>query len=303
VKVVPPLAITDAILTSSTVNEPDTGEAAWSSLTTYAAGDVVIRTTTHRKYSSLAGGNLNHDPAADTAGTYWFDEGPTNRWAMFDLLRNTGTTGASPLEVVLTPGTRVDSIGVVGITADSITITVESDAVEVYSSSLDLRTRDTVDWYGYFHDEFTIQQAVALFDLPPFTNAVITVTLERDTGDVTCGGVIIGRFVDLGVTIHGAQNDADNFSKITRDDDGVATLTPRRTVPKNSVTTSIKKLAVNKALKVRVDLNAEPALWSGLDDATSGYFEPLLILGVYKRFTITMDRPNDATLSLDIEEI
>lgn len=302
-KVVPPLTITDAILTSSTVAEPSGGDpAAWSNATAYVIGDLAYLASTHRVYECIQG-HTNHDPSTDTANAYWIDAGPTNRWKMFDLLRSTGSVGASPMTVVLTPGMRVDSIGAFGLVADDISITVDSGATEVYSYSLDLRTRDVATWYDYFFDEFDIKQAVALFDLPPFTDAVITVTLTRATGDVTCGGILIGRYVDLGDTIHGAQNDADNFSKIVRDDNGVATLQQRRTVPKNSVTTSIKKAAVNKALRARVDLNAVPAMWSGLDDATSGYFEPLLILGIYKRFTISMDHPEDATLTLDLEEI
>lgn len=302
-KVVPPLTITDAILTSSTASEPSAGETAWSSATAYNLLDRVILAATHRVYECIQA-HTNKNPATDPAADqYWLDAGPTNKWAMFDLLRNTGTVGASPLTVVLTPGTRVDSIGVFGLVADRITITVDSGATEVYRYELDLRTRETLTWYDYFFDEFDIKQAVARFDLPPLTAGVITVEIERDSGNVVCGGVIVGRNVDLGRTIHGAQNDADNFSKIVRDDDGVATLTPKRSVPKNNVTTRIKKAAVNKALKVRVDLNAVPAMWSGLDDASSGYFEPLLILGVYKGFTITMDQPEDALIALELEEI
>jgi hypothetical protein len=305
VRVIPPLTITDAMLTSSTVAEPDSGagEAAWNSGTTYAANDRVIRTTTHRIYESKAGGNLNHDPATDTTETYWLDVGPTNRWAMFDLLRNTGTTDGSPLTVVITPGARIDAIAVVGIEADSISISMTSSAVSVYSYTEDLRTRETLDWYDYFFGEFEQKSAVALFDLPPYTNGVITVTLTRATGDCTCGGVVLGQSVDLGSTIHGAENDALNFSKVERDDFGTATLVQRRTIPKTNQQTRIAKLAVNKALKVRQDLNAMPALWSGLDDATSGYFEPLLILGIYKRFTISMDQPEDALISLELEEV
>lgn len=302
-KVVPPITITDAILTSSTVAEPSGADpSAWSNATAYVIGNLVYLASTHRVYECIQG-NTNHDPSTDTANTYWIDAGPTNRWKMFDLLRSTGSIGSSPMTVVLTPGVRVDSIGAFGLVADSITVTVTSDGDEVYSASLDLRTRETVTWYDYFFDDFDIRSEFARFDLPPYTDAVVTVTLTRATGNITCGGIVLGRFVDLGRTIHGAQNDADNFSKIARDDNGVATLQQKRTVPKNNATTILRKEAVNKALKAREDLNAVPAMWSGLDDATSGYFAPLLILGVYKQFTITMDQPDTATLTLSLEEI
>lgn len=43
---------------------------AWSSGTTYAAG-LIVTGSDGLLYLSLVGTNLNHDPTADTAGTYW----------------------------------------------------------------------------------------------------------------------------------------------------------------------------------------------------------------------------------------
>lgn len=245
--------------------------------------------------------NLGHDPAADDG--WWIDVGPTNRWAMFDLLRNTGTTTASPLTVSLTPGQRVDSIGVVGMVADTVTVTVSVAGATVYTASADLLNRPTSGWYDYFFGAFRYRQEFARFDLPPYTGAVITITLTRANGNVTCGGVVIGSSVYLGRTLHEAESDALNFSKIDRDDFGTATLVPRRSVPRTVQSLRCKKSEVDRILQLRDDLNAAPALWSGLDDQDSGYFSALLIVGVYKRFTITMDQPEDALISLELEEV
>ena len=245
--------------------------------------------------------NLGHDPAADDG--WWIDIGPTNRWAMFDLLRNTGTTTASPLTVSLTPGQRVDSIGVVGMVADTVIITVKVAGATVYTASADLLNRPTSGWYDYFFGAFRYRQEFARFDLPPYTGAVITITLTRANGAVTCGGVVLGSSVYLGRTLHEAESDALNFSKIDRDDFGTATLVPRRSVPRTVQTLRCKKSDVDRILQLRDDLNAVPALWSGLDDQDSGYFSALLIVGVYKRFTISMDQPEDAQISLELEEV
>lgn len=303
-KVIPPLTITAAMLTSTTVAEPDTtqGEVGWSSSTAYAVGAKVVRTTTHRAYACVQA-HTNRDPATDTQGLYWFDAGPSNRWAMFDLLRNTGAVSASPLTVRITPGGRIDAIALVGVLADAASISVKVGGSVVYMREEALRTRQTTDWYSYFFGVYDQKETTAAFDVPPYVDGEITISLTRLAGAVTCGGVVMGQAVDLGRTIHGAENDALNFSKIERDDFGTAILQQRRTVPKTSQQTRIKKTAVNRALKARIDLNAQPALWSGLDDAASGYFDPLLILGVYKRFTITMDQPDDALISLELEEV
>ena len=54
--VIPPIAITDSNLVSSTVAEPSAGETAWNAATSYTIGQVVIRTTTHRKYECQIAG-------------------------------------------------------------------------------------------------------------------------------------------------------------------------------------------------------------------------------------------------------
>jgi len=383
-RAIPPLAITELGLTSTTAPEPGLGEAVWLVGTTYAKGDKAILgtltstvtisiaspgvvtwasnglpngtpvylTTTgalptglvvntvyfvvnraagsfqlsatpggaaivttgsqsgthtanaalHRVYESLANSNTGNPPAIDD-GTKWLDIGLTNRWAMFDLLRNTATAQASPLTVVLTPGQRVDSIALVGLVADTVTITVTVSAVEVYSYTTNLSDREVLTWYDYFFKPFSSKSAVALFDLPPYTNAVVTVTLTRTSGYVYCGGLVLGTSAYIGRTLHDAENSGLNFSEVSRSFDGAATLIQRRTIPKTTQRVRTTKAAVKSLTDLRSVLNAVPALWSGLDDTSSGYFEPLLILGFYRTFTIVMDQPDEALVTLELEEI
>ena len=303
-RVIPPLTITAAMLTSSTAPEPGSGEAEWSSGTTYGLGDTVILAATHRKYESVAVSNLNNPPASD-AGTKWIDAGPTNRWACLDLLRDTATVfPASPGTVVITPGQRIDSLALVGLVADSVTVTVTVSAVVKYTHTEDLSTREVLNWYDYFYAPFSSKAAVALFDLPPYTNGVITVTVTRATGSPKLGGIVMGLSAYLGRTLHDAESVALNFSSVDRDFAGnVATMIQRRTVPKTVQKVRCSKSQVNKIIAVRETLNAVPALWSGLDDSDSGYFEALLILGFYRTFTVNMDQPNEALVTLELEEI
>ena len=229
----------------------------------------------------------------------WMIEGP----AMFDLERNTGTTQASPLTVVITPGERIDSLALVGLIADSVTIAVTSGGPTVYTATIDLTTREVLNWYDYFFQPFTYASSVAKFDLPPYVNGIITVTITRASGAVTCGGLITGLNTYLGTTIHSAEADALNFSRVTRDEYGNSELVPRRTVPKVNMTIVCEKANVNKARAIQALGNATPMLWSGIDDQDSGYFEAVLILGIYKGFRISMDQPETATISLELEDV
>lgn len=387
-RVIPPLAITDAMLVSSTAPEPGVGEVAWSSGTTYGLGDKAIigssshtvtitiaspgvvswtghglpdganvsltstgalptglvvgtiyfvvnaaadtfqlsanpdgtplvtsgsqsgtHTATaqvHRVYESLQAGNLNHPPALADSAAWWQDDGPTNRWAMFDLLRNTATEIASPLTVVLRPGRRVNSIALLGLVADTVEITATSAAAgggTVYSYSATLSYRHTVDWYSFYFGEFGNTPSLVRFDLPTYSDMEITVALTRAAGYVSCGALVVGKNVYVGRTLHQAENDGLNFSTIDRDGFGNSVLIQRRTVPKVNAQVRATKANVPRLVDLRVTLNAVPAVWAGLDEDDAGYFGALLILGVYKQFTITADQPEEALVALELEEV
>lgn len=116
--------------------------------------------------------------------------------------------------------------------------------------------------------------------------------------------VVMGNKVYLGATQYNARSDSMNFSTINRDEFGGAILKPRRSVPKTNQTLWTPYDIVNSVRQVRTDLNAVPALWSGLDEKFDHpYFESLLILGIYKQFEIDLAHPQVALVNLELEEI
>lgn len=291
------------MLTSSTAAEPGTGETAWVSGTTYAVGDVRIRATTHRKYTRLVAGAGTALPEADP--TNWLDSGPTNKWAMFDVLRNSATVLASgPLTVEVAPTVRIDSIALVGLLASSALIEVRVSGVLVYSKTLVLNYRNTNSWTSYFFGRFGQQRNAVVFGIPLFYNAVITVTVVNTSGGVSVGALVLGVAQEIGTVLSGVNAGALNFSKIDRDSFGNATLVPRRTVPKLDLVLLVGKSMVDSLLDLRDALNAAPAVWVGLpEDEMSGYFNALLILGIYKEFSILADQFDYARMTLQLEEI
>lgn len=304
-KVIPPLTIVDAMLTSSTAAEPGAGETLWNVATAYTVGQTVYLATTHRKYECLVA-HTGASPDVNLTGATpkWLELGPTNRWACFDLYRNTATVQASPLTVVLTPGARVGAMALMGLVGDSVTVSMTVSAVTVYSRTINIISRSTIDWTGYFFGTFGNSPSVILFDLPLYSNGVITIAITRASGNVSCGGIVVGNAVDLGRVEAQASRDSLNFSTVSRDAFGNATLVPRRTVPRTSQTLLTEKAKVNTLLDLVVSLNAVPAVWSALDDRTdSDYFEAMLILGIYKEFSINVAYPDYAKVNLQLEEI
>lgn len=353
-RVVPPLEITDARLTSSSVAEPyapaaysggttyaehaivtvvagarnyeslagsnightpSTSPAWWREIgavetaynagSTYAEGDTVSSTATHRVYESLQAGNVGNPLpiAPETATDYWLDIGPTNRWRMFDLYRNTQVVGPSPLTVVLTPEARVDSIGLTDLDATSVTVSMVVSAVTVYTRTIDLSSRDVASWYEFFFAPFNTKTAVALFDLPPYyTGAVITVAVTNGGGNVRVGGLTLGLWKYLGLTERDVGFRRAQFSKITRDEFAVATLVPRPSIPTTEQRLLVNAASVRAVDNTLVDLDAVPALYSALDDEDHILFEPLLINGIYRDADWTISE-DVCILRLTLEEI
>ncbi len=275
---------------------------AWSSGVTYVAGDIVsvITTNSHRLYQSLQASNLNH---AVTDPAWWQDAGVTNTWASFDLYRNTKTVRASPYTFTVTPGIRINSLFAVGMVADSITITIMSGASVVYNETINLSTRNTLDWLSYYFGRFGTKDSLARFNLPMYMNAVITVTLTRTSGNVSLGGFGIGVAQYIGRAQYQAQSDSKNYSVVERDNSGNATLIPKRAVPKTNQVVKVAKAYVPTIIDLRESLDAVPAYWSALDDDTSPYFKALQILGFYTKFVIGVDFPDEAQIQLELEEI
>lgn len=302
-RVIPPQTI--STLSSSTIAEPDTsvGEVAWVSAASYSAGNRVIRTNTHKVYEALsAHSGRTTVPELDTV--YWFEVGPTNRWAMFDLLRNTSSQIPSGgFSTVFSTGMRADTIAVLGARLSNLTITVTSVAGggTIYGPvTFTMADRNVTDYYDYFFMDFSYKPSIIISNLPPYKDAIITIS---STGYGSIASVVVGISEFIGFTKRGHKNDAQNYSLINRDAYGNSTLAKRRNVPKTSQSLVVKKTDLANVLKLRDTLNAVPAVWMGLDDVTEGYFESLLILGIYKDISLTIDNQEYLSCNLELEEL
>jgi len=279
-------------------------ETAYNPATTYAAGDTAYSPTAHRVYESLVAGNVGNPLPVlpETLTTKWQDVGPTNRFRMFDLLRNTQTVTASPLTAVINPAGIVTAIGLVGLEGTSAQVDVTLAGVNVYSHTEPLTTRDVADWYEFFTTPFETKHEFALFDLPAYLGSQITVTVTNTGGNAAIGGIPMGAAKYLGKTLREVELDLQQFSLINRDVFGNAELTPRRSIPTTEQRVLIWAADVAGVVKTLVDLDAVPALWSALDDADHILFQPLLILGIYRNARFAMADP-DCVLTLKLEEI
>ena len=274
---------------------------AYSSGHNYTIGEIVTVLATHSLYECLA----NHSNAPVTDTTKWKYIGKTNRFRMFDYDRNNRTTALGSFTVVFAPGKRIDSICLDGIQANSYTVTVTSvlGGGTIFTSTGSLNTRIVRTWYEHLTVPFSTQKSLNFFNIPPYTDCIVTVTLTATSGNAELAAIGVGREVVFGKTQYNAISDILNFSTVDRDEDGNAILVKRRNVPKSRQTVFCDKIAVNKIIETRDLLNAEPAFWYGIDNESDGYFEAVSMLGYYRDFSINLQYPENVILNFELERV
>jgi len=294
-KLIRPTTITDTALSASSV--PETDYAAWSSAVTYAAGARVILTSTHRRYESLSGSNLNKNPATNPDA--WVDVGPTNRWAMFDDRVGTATTATGSFEATVAPGS-IDALAVVDTDAELITVEMKVGPTTIYN-----RTQSTnvggvaiTDWFLYFFEPIGRKTAVTFLDLPVFPLGVVKVTFTgpNPAGPVSAGTLIVGRQLSIGATEVSPQIGINDFSRKVTDDYGVTSVVERAWSKRMTLRVLLDTGAVDGVQRSLAAVRAIPVLWIGEE----GY-DSLTVYGFYKSFTIDIAYAVQSYCSLEIE--
>lgn len=292
-KLIRPTAMTPAMLVSTTATE---AHATWASGTTYAAAVRVVYGTSI--YESLQAANTNRQP--DASPTWWVLIGPSNRWAMFDGQVSTQTTATSTLTVVAATGI-IDTLAVIGVDAEAVTLTVQDGAGGpiVYQQTQSVTGADVYDWYEYFFSDPTVRRTLAVFgSVPPYASAVATLTVAGG-GTVKVGGVVLGRVQAIGDTQLGAQAGITDYSRKDTDEFGTTTFVKRAMSKKLTATVQVPALDVNRVHRLLSDLRATPVLWIGTD--APEFSEPLVVYGFYRDFYLSIAYPTVGLYQLEIE--
>lgn len=305
------LAVYKSLQASNTNHTPASSPTWWQSMgnvyaeyaggTTYALGDIIQVAASHRCYQSLAAGNTGN---AVTDTTKWVDYGPTNRWCALDTLRNTQAVQPSPMTYVIAPGVRCNSLFLGGMVANSAEITVTSvtGGGTVYHETVDLNTRVVTNWYQYFFEPFSTRATLVRWDLPPYLDAIITVTLTSTSGSVSLGAIQTGSYEELGTILAPASPGSLNFSSVTRDTYGNATVTQRKGRPTLVCQTKLDSSLMTRVKNFKTATDAMPTVWAGLTDDTDDFFESLAILGLWKKFDPVI-RDGFVEVNFELEEI
>lgn len=294
-KIVKPLTVTDAMLVSSDV--PETDHAAWNSDTTYALGERVILTSTHKIYESVQAGNLNKPPA--TEPLWWVEVSPTNRWKAFDFSNSTQTAQADALTYTLRPGAAINSFAALNLTnATSIRVRlVDPTFGTVYDKTTDLTALPPApDWWQWFFGLRVAPTLSVATDLPAYPEADLVVDFVGGSA-LAVGAILFGqvRQIGLGVEV-GARVGITDYSRKETNEFGDTVLVQRAFSKRASFDMTLPKDEVDVSADYLTSLRAVPCLWIG----SAGY-ESTVIYGYYKNFEVAISYPTFSDCSLEIE--
>jgi hypothetical protein len=307
-RVIQPTIIRDENLISSSA--PEDTPATWATGTTYAKGDQVrypssadgiVYSYSHRIYESVQDGNTGHEPGAIASAGWWADIGPTNRWAMFDGEVGTATVADLSLEVTLAPG-RADAIALMGVSAAEVRVEIyRSDGsggyTLIYSKTEGMTSTDGIySWWDYFFEEIKYKDYLTITGLTILPGDRVTLTFTRATGQVGCGMVIIGRLEDLGDVQRGVRVGISDYSVISRDEWGYATLIRRGYNKWMSLNLIVPNQQLDRLVRILSGLRAVPCLWIASDRFSSTH-----VYGPPGEFDVDMQYYNLSYCSLRIE--
>lgn len=295
-KLIRPITIDDAAFVSSNVAE-DTN-SVWHNAFTYALGDVVyyVDTNIHGVYKSLAGSNIGNIPSSSP--TQWQFLYNDNRWAMFDNGVSTLTVNASSIDVVVKPAGRVESVGLINVTAATarLKITDTTDGV-VYDQTVPLiSTSGITDLYAYMFEPIARLNDYLFTGLPIYYNPTVELILTDAGNTVSIGGAIYGQSKDVGSTQYGASVGIQDYSIKSTDVFGNYSITQRSFSKTGSFTLFTPNTLIDELEVLLETYRATPILYSGSDSYASS-----LILGFYKTFSIVISYPDYSVVSIDIE--
>lgn len=275
-------------------NVPET-EAAWSSSTTYAIGDVVYETTLGR-YQSLVNGNHNHQPSISP--THWVRIGPTNSRAMFDQTVSTQSVSASPMSVVVETGI-MDAVALINIDCSSVRLVVKNGlfGATVYDQTVSM-IDGVVDWYDYFFTPIEQQNQVIFRDIPPYNDAVAFLTFSG-SGTIKVGEVIFGTLQVIGGTQYGASSGIIDYSKKNTDEFGATVLVQGNYSKRINASVYVLNTNLNKVQKFLYSIRATPCVFIATD--VSDFSEALIVYGFYKDFNTEIPYPTHSICNIEIE--
>lgn len=277
---------------------PAVDGALWNSGTSYTIGQrAYVLGTTNKLYQALTA-NTNKPPA--TSPTDWIEVSYTNTYRMFDTVNSSQSkaTGPTAKTVVFDAG-RINAIYIGNISGVStVNVLVKNGATTVYSKTVNMAANNVFNWYDYWFAPIILQDALALFDLPPYSAARVTLTFTGG-GEMAVGTVQVGMFKDLGQVQWQPNVRHLDYSTYKTDTFGNVTIKPQLPAKVISARVFVPRVGasfddVNREME---DLTGKVVVWSFLGDK----YPSLNALGFKNDFDHVLDNSAGSMFNLKVQ--
>lgn len=253
-EIVRPIAVTPAMVTTNAAN----ADADYNPATNYADGAKC--THERRIWLSLQAANTGHTPGAPGSEAWWSDAGPSNQWAMFDDEVGTVTTRADSLQVTLTP-IAAPTVALLNVRAKTAQCVSTHGVTEVYNKTVSLWDTSVIsDWAEYFFSEPEFRTEAVFDGLPSVPGQEVSLTLQATGATVECGMCVPGRPFDVGNELQGLKRSGIDYSAVTFDVFGKATIKRRGYAREISTQTMLLNTAFDRIARRLDQIASVPVL-------------------------------------------
>lgn len=298
-KMIVPFAVTDGVMAYA--NIPENDYAGWSSATTYALGARVILTSTHSIYESVQGGNINHDPATDTASAWWVRVGSTNRWRAFDGKTGQVATRSGSIIYELTIPSLCTAVGIIGLSAGSVRVIVKNGATVVYDQTRALvDDTDIVSFFTYFTYSPEYAERAVFEDLPGYVGYTLRVEIDGGAGTAAVGEIVAGKLLEFGQPLADTEIGFEDTSIKERDAWGNVAIVERPAYDTVTFRFSIPVGGEERVRRAVSNQRAKPAFYyTGATQLSRG----TAVYGLAKPLRIPLAGAGVSIASLEAEEL
>lgn len=251
---------------------PASPEPTWSIVGVYPKGFKVQQGL--RRYESLLDDNagnspvLTSDPSLPTR--YWVDIGPVNYFACVDQKVSIASIGPAPLQTLsLKLNSPAEAVALVGVNGTKLHAAILSSSGVITSKSIDIPAG----------------QAVVLYGFPP--GVIVSIAVEKASGNIVVGEVIAGTWNELGITQRGHRFSIIDYSGKYVDDFGNTTFVERAFAKRSSYNIEVPTSKYNFVVTLMEAVRARPTVWVATlePDFSAG----AIIYGNYADFGIDIE--------------
>ena len=306
--VLEPIPVTDASFVSSTIGESE--KAEWEEFTSYDTDDEVQVTVNdiHRIYRSQVDGNTGKyppdylsdgdDTVTPAVPASWKDVSATNRHKMFDLKSRAASVDDDEISASIAMGVRVGSLVLLNLVCSAVNVTMTDPTYgEVFNEDVSLADLTGINSFSaWCFKAMPRKTTVFLTGLPMYPDATITVTATYAGNQVVIGEMIPGNTVTIGTLENGTSFSFDDFTDVTRDEDGNATIDEGDYADVNDYSVKIESHRVDYIKRLLSSYRATPLVWADPS------FNETVIYGLRQSSSVVTDDGMFASVNFEISE-